>query len=733
MATIAKAQTPKLKLDELINSPNIAGKLPKQYVEDLGRQVVLDTARDKASRVDWEQRHADAIKLALQTKEVKSFPWTNCSNIKFPLLTIAVLQFLARISIMTKGANIAKVQVLGSDPTSEKYYQGKRISKHVSQQLIGEDTNWRDSDEQAKFSACLVGSAFKKTYPDLVQGKNISEHVPAMDLILDYTCKDIDKAQRITHVLQMTGNDLQENARRGLFLEMANDVGPVLLSETDIMHQAAQETSGIRPSGNDTNDTYEILEQYLWLDLDGDGYREPYIASVRHDTNQLLRLVARFADHGQVHRVNDQLVKKLERQALKATDAKEQSKLERAAEALRTEGGNHIVRITPMLYFTRLLFIPSPDGGVYGIGLGALLGPMNESVDTLTNQLIDAGTMSNTAGGFLGRGVKMKGGKNSFDPFEWKPVDSTGGALRDNIFPLPVRDPSPVLFQLLGMLVQYSEKVSGATDIMTGVNPGQNTPAETSRNTVEQGMMLFSGIYARMYRGFTEELNKILLLNQLFLEQYDGFYDLTEGAEAMLLPDDYMKHALRITPAASPECVSSSQRREKAGIVMQVAASEPGFNRYLCVLDFLEAHDVEGIEDKYPDPKGQKAVPPPPNLKMEELKVKQGHLQLAQQQAHDDMQLAVVELKSQLAINEAKATELQAKATKELAEANGVQTGHQIAIIEAQIGAARAHREGLLSALSLMQKSIDSGAKAHTEFQKQAQSAVQPAAQAAQQ
>src|SRR5258706_9432508 len=144
---------------------------------------------------------------------------------------------------------------------------------------------------------------------------------------------------------------------------------------------------------------------------------------------------------------------------------------------------NHIIRIDPVHYFTKYTFIPSPDGGFYGLGFGALLGPLNQSVDTLVNQLVDAGTMSNSGGGFLARGVKIKGGKSSFDPFEWKPVDSTGDDLRKNIFPLPIREPSNVLFQLLGMLVGYAEKISGATDIMTGVSPGQNTPAETSRNT----------------------------------------------------------------------------------------------------------------------------------------------------------------------------------------------------------------------------------------------------------
>lgn len=712
--------TPKYTLEKLTNSANIAEFLSEQYLADLGTQVVTDMARDRSSRNDWEQRHADAVKLALQVQEAKSFPWTNCSNVKFPLLTIAVLQFLARISIMTKGAQLAKVSVLGNDTTGEKFLQAQRLSKHLSMQLVVDDTNWRDSDEQAKFSACLLGSAFKKTYPDLVQGKTISEHVPAMDLIVDYNCKDISKAQRITHIIPMSGNALQENHRRGLFLEVCEDVAPSLLSESYLLQQTQQEIAGIRPTGGNTNDTYEILEQYLWLDLDGDGYKEPYIVSVRHDTGQVLRVVARFTDHGMVHRRNDLIVRQLEQQAIITEDMLAKSRLEREAEKMQKAADNHVVRIDPMQYFTRLLFIPSPDGGIYGLGLGALLGPMNTAVDTLTNQLIDAGTMSNTAGGFLGRGVKMKGGKNSFDPFEWKPVDSTGQDLASNIFPLPVREPSAVLFQLLGMLVTYSEKISGATDIMTGGNPGQNTPAETSRNTVEQGMMLFSGIYNRMYRGFTEELGKMLEINMIFLPMYTSYYDLTTGADALLLPDDYTKHALRVVPAASAEVVSVAQRREKAGVVLALSEKAPGFNRYLVIRDFLEAYDVDGIDNLFPDPQSKKAIPPPPNLKMEELKLKGEELKLKQMQHHDSMQLDIANLQNEKALSDAKVQELQAKAIKELSEAQGVESGHAIAMLEMQIAAEKLRNETMKNALGLLHKHNESQGKLRLQQEKQA-------------
>ena len=238
-----------------------------------------------------------------------------------------------------------------------------------------------------------------------------------------------------------------------------------------------------------TEEMYKILEQHLWLDLDGDDYAEPYIAFVRLDTKETLRVVARFFDEGDVIRKYDQRVRNLKEMRKKAVSVAESPKeMQDRADELTLSEGNEILRITPVKFFTKYTFIPSPDGGFYDLGFSALLGPVNESVNTMINQLIDSGTMNTTAGGFLGRGVKMKGGQTSFNPFEWKPVDSTGDDLRKSIFPLPVREPSTVLLQLLQILVTYGEKVSGATDIMTGISPGQNTPAETSRNTIEQGI-----------------------------------------------------------------------------------------------------------------------------------------------------------------------------------------------------------------------------------------------------
>ncbi len=447
-----------------------------------------------------------------------------------------------------------------------------------------------------------------------------------------------------------------------------------------------------------------MLEQLCWLDLDGDGYKEPYIVSVHHASEQVLRDVARFLDSGDVYRVNDSQVRKLEQDYMKAKEAedlKEESRIQKAITKLELAPDNHILRIVPIQYYTRYLFVPSPDGGVYGLGLGSLVGPMNESVNTLVNQLIDGGTMANTAGGFLGRGVKIKAGTNTFSPFEWKPVDSPGNDLRQNIFPLPVREPSAVLFQLLGMLVTYSEKISGSTDIMTWGNPGQNTPAETSRNTVEQGMMLFSGIYARMYRSFREELGKVFEFNKLFFRYSPRFTELTDGDSALLAADDYSKGSFLIFPACSPEAVSVSQRRMKAEMLYKPSTTEPGFDRYKTTTALLEAWDFDGIEDFYPDPKGPQAITPPVNPKIELEKQK---LQNTAKEHQDHMQLAIAEFKDQVRLTDGKIQELQAKSVLELSQAQGIDTGHQIALIEAQIGAAKQHKEGLLKTLDSLTK-----------------------------
>lgn len=725
---------PKLKLADIVKSKNVAELLDSDFLDYMGQCVVNDYDMDNSTRIQWLQKNDQAIRLAMQVLETKSFPWTNCSNVKFPLITIAALQFLARISILTKGRNPVRMEAVGADPDGAKSARAKRIGQHMSMQLVDEDVNWVDDDETLKLATSILGVGIKKTRYDSVQGRVVSEYIPAQNFVVDYFCKSPDTARRATEVMYWSPNRVAEHVRRGLFCAPLTQENLQSPNSTNLLKVAADEAAGVQMPAS--ADEYRLYEQHCWWDLDGDNYEEPYVVTVDGISGQVLRVVAAFYDEGDVHRKNDAQIIQLENHlqdmeaSANAGDANQtqeekdealrtvlqlRSDTEKKIEELRTSSDNIIVRIEQQHYYTRYLFIPAPDGGFYGMGFGSLLGPLNESVNTVINQLIDAGTMANSGGGFLGRGVKMKGGKTSFDPFEWKPVDSTGDDLRKNIFPLPVREPSNVLFTLLGLLVTYSEKVSGATDIMTGVSPGQNTPAETSRNTVEQGMMLFSGIYGRMYRSFRQELTKIYDLNRLFLPSSPHWLDLTQGPDAILARDDYKGGPLRIFPAASPEAVSITQRREKANALQNVANATPGFNKYLTTRYWLEAWEFEGIDQLFPDPTGPNAVQTPenPKLTIEKMKIEQ-----KKQEHQDEMQLAIAELRVTAQESEARIAQLQAQAAKLLAEADGVDTGQQIALLNAQIGAAKAKQDGLLSAITVMQKAHTDSKKHELERQK---------------
>lgn len=688
----------KIALAKLVESPNIAKLLDKEELVRIGSDVVDGYMADRKSREGWEQRNVEAIKLALQVTEQKSFPWVNCANVKFPMVTVAALQFLARVSILTKGREIVKCDVLGPDPDGQQRARADRIQQHMSYQLVEDDHEWINDDEKAKFASSIMGCAFKKSFFDPVKGINISEYVPASNLVVDYFTKSFDRCNRVTHVLTMTRNDLKERERRGVFLKMDDDAESIPLENS--LRDLADQVQGIERPAESAAGSFEILEQHCWLDLDGDDYEEPYIVFVRSDTSQVLRIVARYFDQGDVHRVNDPRVARMLNNAATTNSPEAKKVYLQEAEKLKSDPENLIVRIEPQKFFTKYTFIPSIDGGFYDLGFGALLGPVNKAVDTLINQQLDAGTMQVTAGGFLGRGVKIKGGKSSFDPFEWKQVDATGDDLRKSIVPLPTNAPSNVLFQMLGLLIQYGEKISGATDIMTGQNPGQNTPAETSRNTVEQGMMLFSGIYGRMHRSFKSELQKLYRLNQLFLESSPQYFLMATGKSAMITQGDYKIGSYQVSPAADPATVSQSQRQQKAMLVQQLAHSSPGFNTYLANKAVLEAHDVQNIDQLLPDPNGPNAINPGPNP---ELVLKQQELELKQKQFGWTVQQAIFDMKQAIALNQANIEKMQAQATKLLADANGVDVGHQIAAIEAQTGAARVHQDGMIAALGNLQ------------------------------
>ena len=651
-----------MKIEELLRSPNIAEMMDDEELSSLGQVMMNDINLDLNSRIEWEERNERANKLALQVVEKKTFPWPGASNVKFPLITIAAMQYHSRAyPALISNNEVVKCKVYGKDDDGEMHKRADRISRHMTYQVMEEDEGWEENTDKTLLVQAISGTAIKKSYFDPVKGHNVSELVLPNDFVVNYYTKSIPESPRVSHRILLSSNDLHERQVRGLFLKI-NDEPPPTTPAQSMLTNAREDAQGVRMPTGDPDTPFEFFETHFWHDFDEDGYKEPYIAYIRRDTSKIYRIVARyFEDSIEYH-------------------------------------NGEIIRIKPEQYFTKYGFVPSPDGGFYDLGYGVLLGPTNDSVNTIVNQLIDAGTMSVTGGGFLGRGVKIKGGDYSFKPHEWKRVDSTGDDLRANIFPLPIRDPNGVSFQLLQLLINYGERIAGATDIMTGVSPGQNTPAETSRNTMEQGMKVFNGIYKRTWRAMKEEFQKLYRLNQLYLPSEPVEFEYNNEL-SFVLPDDYSMDMKLVKPAADPNVVSDSQRQMQAQAVLQLATSTGGFNMYEVQKRYLDALKVSAIDQILPDPKGPNAIKPGPSEKMQIEKMKNDERQMNHQLR---FKLGIAKLMQEAELQQAKITELQAKAVLELEQADGVKSGHAIAMLEAQIGAKRAHVDGILKSIEMM-------------------------------
>lgn len=604
---------------DLMTSPNLMDKLSKEDLSKISTLVWEGYQRDVNSRIPWVRRMEAGMDLALQVQKEKNFPWQGCSNVIFPLITIAALQFSARsYSNIIQGTEVVRYRVVGEDPTGEHAERSDRIGKHMSWQVLEEDSGWEEQHDRLLINLGIVGTNFVKTYFSPKLGHNVSELVHARDFVLDYYARSVEECARKTQVILLYRNEIYERCMRGIF-------DKDILSSDWYNSRPAQprsdgkvdERKGISPPQADEDTPFRVLEQHRLLDLDGDGYEEPYIVMIEESSRAVLRIVARFETEDDI---------------------------------VRSPSGK-IIQIKATEYFTKYSFIPSPDGGIYDIGFGVLLGPLNEAVNSGINQLLDSGTMQNSLGGFLGRGAKIRGGVYTMAPWEWKRVDSTGDDLRKNLVPYPERNPSVVMFQLLQLLINYTDRISGATDPMVGVNPGQNTPAETSRNMIEQGMQVYNSVFKRVWRSMKEEFKKLHRLNGMFLASKQNF-----GPNNMeIRREDYAGNPDQVAPVADPNLVSPSARMQKALMVRQASAERPGYDMDKVERNFLKAAQVDNIDDLY---KGPDKIPPTPDgrvqLEMQKLKVKQ-------MDSEYKLQLGMATLMEQRRLNTANIAKLEAQ------------------------------------------------------------------------
>jgi len=508
-------------LRALLEATNIADTLEEEQLNKIGSEAKTGYTRDKESRIDWENQIDEWTKLATQVREAKTYPWPKASNVKYPLLTTAAMQFAARAypSLVPSDGKVVKSKVIGKDPTGEKSSLADRVSMYMSYQLMHEMHQWEEGMDKLLIMLPVVGTIFKKTYWDSVQKKVVSDIILPKDLVVNYWAKSLVDAERVSQVIEMSPRILKERQLGKVFLDV--DLGSA---------PTPQDKEGYVPSNDDTT-PYTIIEQHTYLDLDDDGYKEPYIVTFHLESSKVLRITARFSD-----------------------------------KTIKFNDDGEITQIKPIEYFTKFGFIPNPDGGFYDIGFGVLLGPINESVNTLINQLIDAGSLNNLQSGFLGKGLRIRMGETRFQPGEWKAVNSTGDDLKKQIVPLPSKEPSAVLFQLMGSLITSGKELASVAEIFVGKMPGQNTPATTTMATIEQGMKVFTAVYKRIYRSLAEEFNKLFDLNSTYLNPntYQEVIGINIG------PDDFSQESYRICPGADPTAVSQTERLLKAQGLMEM-------------------------------------------------------------------------------------------------------------------------------------------------------------------
>lgn len=649
-----------LTLDEAaVKAPNLCSRFSDDDLTRIGTECWQGYDADQTSRSTWLKRNEAGMNLALQMSEEKTFPWAGCANVAFPLVTIAAMQFHARAyPAIVGGDQIVKAAVFGDDPDGKHTATATRISTHMSWQLMYQDRAWEEQEDKAIFNMSIVGTNFKKSYYSAKLKHNVSELVLAKNLVMNYWAKSVEDCVRKTHIIPKFRNEVYENVMRGTWRDCLEEGWYTSNPQTSTAARTPQtdRQQGVVPPQPDNATSFVFLEQHAWLDLDDDGYAEPYIITLEEKSKYVVRIVTRFDSLDDIERI------------------------------VAGPRKGRIIQITATEFFTTNLFIPSPDGGIYGIGFGVFLGPLNEATNSIVNMLLDAGTMQTTAGGFLARGAKIRGGPYSASPFEWKRVDSTGDDLRKSIFPLPVNAPSDVLFQLLSLLINYASRVAGTTDITVGENPGQNTPAQTTQTMVEMGQKIYTAIFKRKWRASKEEFRKLFKLNGRYLPP-----GIPQVGGAMR--EDYQIGADSVCPVADPNVTSETARLQLAVALKQAAQTTPGYDKDAVERRYLAALRVEAPGAVFKGTEGQ-APPEDPKVTLEKLKG-QNAVQLAQLQLQAQQQQFAAELMEEQRLNNAKITELMAKAQSESASAQTEQQYAQVAAINAQISLEKNRNEQL--------------------------------------
>jgi hypothetical protein len=507
---------------------NLADFMEDEDLQSLGEDLIGDIEKDLNDRKDWMQTYVEGLKLLGLKYEERTEPWEGACGVFHPMLTESVVRFQSEGIMETfPSAGPVKTQVLGKD-TPEKMEASARVSEDMNYQLTEVMTEYRPEHEKMLWNLPISGSAFKKVYFDPNRGRQVAMFIPAEDIVVPYGASSLETAERVTHVMRKTKNEIVKLQDAGFYSDV--DLGEPKFELDDIEKQKAEEM-GLTAS---EDDRYRILEMHVDLDLVGHEHEDkdgeptgialPYVVTVDKNTAQILAIRRNWYEGDELH--------------------------------------------TKRQHFVHYQYIPG--FGFYGYGLIHLIGGYAKSATMLIRQLVDAGTLSNLPGGLKSRGLRIKGDDTPIQPGEFRDVDVPSGSIRDNILPLPYKEPSQVLYTLFQNIVAEGRSFASAGD-MNVSDMSANAPVGTTLAILERTLKVMGAVQARMHYSMRQEFRLLkAIIADYTPDDYD--YEPIDGSRRAKKTDYDM---VSVIPVSDPNASTMAQKVVQYQAVLQLAQGAP--------------------------------------------------------------------------------------------------------------------------------------------------------------
>jgi len=547
---------------------NLVELLPDEVLDPIGNELAQNYVDYKSSRRDWEQSYIQGLDLLGFKYENRTEPFQGASGATHPVLAEAVTQFQAgAYKELLPAEGPVRTQVVGKpDPTKEA--QAQRVKDYMNYELMENMEEYEPEFDQMLFHLPLAGSTFKKVYYDDLLGRAVSKFVPADDLVVPYMATSLNDADSIIQTIKISENDLRKQQVGGFYSDI--DLGPPSDPNKNDVEKKEKELDGTKKVGKQ-EPVYNLLECHVNLDLEGfedkddelnpTGIKLPYIVTVDEGSKKVLSI----------------------RRNYQPTDPK-RNKIQ---------------------YFVHFKFLPGL--GFYGFGLIHMIGGLSRTATAALRQLLDAGTLSNLPAGFKQRGVRVRDEAAPIQPGEFKDVDAPGGSLRDAFFPLPYKEPSATLLQLMGIVVGAGQRFAAIADMQVG-DGNQAAAVGTTVALLERGSRVMSAIHKRLYTAMRSEFK---LLSKVFKTYLPPVYPYdVVGATREIKQMDFDER-VDVLPVADPNIFSMAQRITIAQTELQLATSNPQIhNLYGAYRKMYEALGVKDIDQILPPPAPMQPMDP---------------------------------------------------------------------------------------------------------------------------